>query len=42
MKYLKRMKIHGFKKFVTFVIIGIVVSIPIYFINYTKIKKYKI
>lgn len=28
------------KKFVTFVIIGIVVSIPIYFINYTKIKKY--
>lgn len=28
------------KKFVTFVIIGIMVSIPIYFINYTKIKKY--
>ena len=28
------------KKFVTFVIIGMVVSIPIYFINYTKIKKY--
>ena len=28
------------KKFIMFVIIGMVVSIPIYFINYTKIKKY--
>lgn len=28
------------KKFVMFVIIGMVVSIPIYFVNYTKIKKY--
>lgn len=28
------------KKFIKFVIIGMVVSIPIYFVNYTKVKKY--